>query len=109
MSPKCDFKAELAIPRPLYCGADKSWRNSFRSGLLLLFAPSPPPPLVAEVDDVLAPKVLVLGVMLMTGEMAVRLRFVAAPPLATAGGRFGGIDKSCYCCSDALNVIGVVE
>jgi hypothetical protein len=63
--------------------------------------------LVAEVDDVLAPMVLVLGVMLMTGEMAVRLRFVAAPPLATVGGRFGGIDKSCYCCSDALNVIGV--
>lgn len=105
MSLKCDFKAELAIPRPFYCGADKSWRNSFRSGLLLLFAPSPPP-LVAEVDDVLAPMVL-LGVMLMTGEMAVRLRFVAAPPLATAGGRFGGIDKSCYFCSDALcNVIG---
>ena len=97
MSPKCDFKAELAIPLPLYCGADNSWRNSFRSGLLLLFAPpSPLPPLVAEVDDVLAPKVVVLGVMLMTGEMAVRLRFVAALPLATAGGRFGGIDKSCY-------------
>jgi hypothetical protein len=32
---KCDFNAELAIPRPLYCGFDRSWTNSSYSCWLM--------------------------------------------------------------------------
>lgn len=82
LSPKCDFNAELAIPRPLYCGAERRWRNSFRRGLDS--SPSASVVRVAVATELTA-------MPTTGGEMAVRLRLVTAVDIAMDGGRFGGM------------------
>ena len=85
---KCDFNAELAIPRPLYCGFDRSWTNSSYSRWSMEDDDDDADDATA-VSDGIATTPLFFPAGPTT--VVVRLRLMLAAVAAVTIARFGGI------------------